>query len=528
MIEGRRLNERRPSPYVPAPVPSSPLPYMTTPNAPLRRSTVGETPHEPPVRPWELELLISGAVIFALLQVPPRLDRWFDAVQPTMGKTLELVVFLVYYYGKLILYVLIGAFGLHLAARAYWVGLIGLESVFPDGVDWERAPVGPIVREVYQERIGPLQPMIDRTDRFCSVIFSAAFSLVMVFFYSILVVGISGSIGFLVSRIFFGGEHLAYGYFAVLITFSLLNAALRKLDQRMGERLGERTRARLKRVARVSYYATGMPFFGTVWLILISNLPRRAFYAAFYVLLFGLAGIFLVKDVMMRSGAVRTDGYALLPEQGSRSLAADHYESLWSADGGPVSVPSIQSDVITGRYLKLFIPYQPERIDPVLRERCPRLTEEGGALRMAAGRADTVSSARADSVLACWARIQPVRLNGRPLALSLRFYRHPVSGLRGVIAYLPADALPEGSRWTTSRGRAATVAPPGPPAASRSGNDEGPAVWPVLRVLRPGRSLRLPARSRSGSRAQSPPGRTAASPASPAGRRGPLPWWPRR
>jgi hypothetical protein len=266
----------------------------------------------------------------------------------------------------------------------------------------------------------------------------------MVFFYSILVVVASGSIGLLVSRVFFRGEHLAYGYFAVLVALSLLNAGLRKLDQRMGDRFGERTRARLKAVARVSYYASGMPFFGTVWLILISNLPRRAFYAAFYVLVFGLAGIFLVKDVMMRSGAVRTDGYALLPEQGSRSLAADHYESLWSRDGGPVSVPSIQSDVVSGRDLKLFIPYQPDRVDPVLRERCPRLADAGGALRMASARADTVPTARADSVLACWARIQPVRLNGRPVALSLRFYRHPVSGLRGVIAYLPAHALPEG------------------------------------------------------------------------------------
>ena len=41
-----------------------------------RRSTTGDSPHEPPVRPWELELLISGAVTFALLQLPDELPGW--------------------------------------------------------------------------------------------------------------------------------------------------------------------------------------------------------------------------------------------------------------------------------------------------------------------------------------------------------------------------------------------------------------------------------------------------------------------
>ena len=49
---------------------------------------------------------------------------------------------MLYQYVKLILYTLISCFILHLCTRAYWVGLIGLETVFPHGVRWEDTPTG--------------------------------------------------------------------------------------------------------------------------------------------------------------------------------------------------------------------------------------------------------------------------------------------------------------------------------------------------------------------------------------------------
>src|SRR5687768_6527251 len=85
---------------------------------------------------WEIEMLLSGAVVFALLQLPEALDRSFDGAMTRLGSGWGAVAFLVYCYAKGIVYSLIGTFVLHLAARAYWIALVGINSVYPGGPKW--------------------------------------------------------------------------------------------------------------------------------------------------------------------------------------------------------------------------------------------------------------------------------------------------------------------------------------------------------------------------------------------------------
>ena len=118
-------------------IPAPPAPIITYPET---------SKHEPAVRPWELELLISGAVVFSLLQVPGVVDGLFAHVQVHLAERAHFGAFMLYTYVKLILYTLISCFILHLGTRAYWVGLIGLETVFPHGVRWEDTSYGPVVR----------------------------------------------------------------------------------------------------------------------------------------------------------------------------------------------------------------------------------------------------------------------------------------------------------------------------------------------------------------------------------------------
>ncbi len=84
----------------------------------------------------ELELIISSLTIFALFSLPGWLfDRIADnfthlstslAIATTLGTTLLAGT----------CYGLAACFVVHLMARAYWVGLIGLRTVFPDGINW--------------------------------------------------------------------------------------------------------------------------------------------------------------------------------------------------------------------------------------------------------------------------------------------------------------------------------------------------------------------------------------------------------
>jgi hypothetical protein len=130
---------------------------------------------------WELELLLSGAVLVALFQVSGVFDRTFDRVEPHTTRATAMPLFFAYLYGKAMVLALIATFVLHLASRGYWVGLVGLNSVFPNGVRWDQLRYGPITRELIRERLPALPPIIARLDNFCSALFSFGFLLVLAF-----------------------------------------------------------------------------------------------------------------------------------------------------------------------------------------------------------------------------------------------------------------------------------------------------------------------------------------------------------
>lgn len=435
-------------------------------------STLGQTPHEPTVRPWELELLISGAVVFSLLQLPSALDAWVERLEPRQaGTALGALIFL-YAYLKLILYTLIGSFLLHLCVRAYWVGMIGLESVFPRGVDWERSQAGPVGREVYRERVPPLQALIDRSDRFASVIFGFAFLVVFLFLVSIVYGGVLWLAALGLSRLFFGGERAGVVLRVLLALLVLPGLVLGLVDRRFSERLDPAGRPRrvLRALLAVNYRVQGAGLFAPTLLTLFTNIPRRLIYPVFFAMLYAPLGLFMVKDVMIGRDQLRADAYDYLPEEPGRfGVESGFYEDKHSA-GEVYRLPSIQSDVVREPYVRLFLPFVPGRHDALFARHCPgvRPFREGG-LRFSDDEPGDESDAARQAVLRCWARVQPVTLNGRPLSVPFRFYTHPSSGIRGVVAHLPTAGLPRGENVLT----VARV----PPARETEG-DAPPRAWP--------------------------------------------------
>ncbi|RMH19414.1 MAG: hypothetical protein D6701_05060, partial [Gemmatimonadetes bacterium] len=151
-------------------------------------------------RSGEVELLISGALLFGLLQLPGRMDHWWTTVLGSVDRSATVFLFLLYAYVRIIVITLIAAFGVHLVTRAYWVGLIGLDSVFPDGVDWNEVRYGPVAKDVYRHRLPPLATLARRADQVGSAIFSVAFWLIAVFLFSIVFGIVFGGLSWALSR----------------------------------------------------------------------------------------------------------------------------------------------------------------------------------------------------------------------------------------------------------------------------------------------------------------------------------------
>ena len=73
-------------------------------------------------------------------------------------------------------------FALHLLIRAYWAGLIGLRTVYPDGIRWDKTPgVGPLTQQYYRDRLPDLDSAIAGADRLASSLFAVISMVALVF-----------------------------------------------------------------------------------------------------------------------------------------------------------------------------------------------------------------------------------------------------------------------------------------------------------------------------------------------------------
>ncbi|HEY7237226.1 MAG TPA: hypothetical protein VH539_23925 [Gemmatimonadaceae bacterium] len=399
---------------------------------------------------WELELLISGAVLFALFQIPPLLTSFFAHLEPHATSTMLTVLFLVQMYVKAIVYALIASFVVHLVARAYWVGLVGLHSVFPKGVNWENYKSGPLTLEVYKARLMSLPVVISRIDNFCSMIFSFAFLLVLLFAFTVFICGFFGAVAFGVSHAFLGGKQGDNVFLVLSVLAALVPAATSLIDRRYGARLGPGAQRWLKRMIVFTYRGTVQGVISPIFIPLLTNVGRTKIRAIFFSSLLGILLVVMAQRLAQKD-QLSVNSYDYFGTSDRFGVNYRFYENQRAPDDIYERTPSIQSDVIGGPYVKLFIPYVPRRHNAMIAKSCPTLRPiQGRGLQIGADA--SVPDSLAIPVLQCLARIHAVTLDGAPRPdLQFRFYEHPMTGIKGIITYIPADSLARGQHTLTVR-----------------------------------------------------------------------------
>lgn len=140
-----------------------------------------ELGNEPPARgsrfarlhtqTYEMELLVSGGFTLALMQLQEPLSTRLEQSLAFVDGGLRMVVSFGLIYAALAVLTLTVFFACNLLLRAFWIGLVGLESVFPDGIDWDQLKVGPHSKQVLLRQVPPLSRSIESLDDICSLIF---------------------------------------------------------------------------------------------------------------------------------------------------------------------------------------------------------------------------------------------------------------------------------------------------------------------------------------------------------------------
>ncbi len=140
---------------------------------------------------WELELLISGATVFGLMQLPDPLNRSLVVLMNGNEEQIVALVRTVSIYLQFSLITLIITFILHLLARAYWVAMVGMYSVYPQGIRWDNnATGGPVYREVGEQQMGSISDQIERADNRATKIFGVGFGMALAMTAASFIVGL--------------------------------------------------------------------------------------------------------------------------------------------------------------------------------------------------------------------------------------------------------------------------------------------------------------------------------------------------
>ena len=132
---------------------------------------------------WEMELLVSGATIFGLLQLPDLLDRGYFRAMNLMPDTYSAPLMYLWLYSKVAVVSLVITFLAHLCLRGYWVAIVGMNSVYPGGIRWDRFELGPLERErlTTQAPAQQIAEAIERADNRATRVFGGGVSVAMLF-----------------------------------------------------------------------------------------------------------------------------------------------------------------------------------------------------------------------------------------------------------------------------------------------------------------------------------------------------------
>jgi len=381
----------------------------------------------------ELELIISGLTTVALFTLPGWLFERFAEAYTHLSLTMmasgnsAIILLTGLSYGLGV------CFLLHLMTRAYWVGLIGLRTVFPRGIDWNRTPgIGPLTRQRYRDKLPDLKTAIERSDRMASSLFAVISVIALGISWIAVILIVTATTGGLIGARF-GAPNAGILYASIgIVAIAVGSAALIwLLDAVLAARFPALQRAAWFRrlvtaIGRIQGWLFPQRLLLPVQLTLQSNTRPIIF-----LILSTIAVIAVV--VLGQFSYTRTTNFTVSSE--FRYLGEEHfqepafvsgyYEDMRESQDRLRARPMIPTFEQRGSHVRLFLPYQPIRDNLLLDQLCP-----GDEAALGPG---------------CLQRLWSVSLNGEPVDIAgfLASQRLDLR-MRGLLGVVPLENIAPG------------------------------------------------------------------------------------
>lgn len=370
---------------------------------------------------WEPEILLSGIVLFGLLQLPDLIDQFVLFYKKEVSQRytdIDNFASLM----KLANFWLVSGLIIHLITRGIWIGLVGLSFVLPQGINHSRLNFHGKF-ETDTGRIPPINDLILKWERVCSSIFSITF---------LLFISIVGAYIYLLTLIilpYYIGQKWEwlevnslpfkiYGYAVLIIglvtLFDYLTFGLLKRIKYL-----DRIYFPIARVVRIVTLST---LYRPVYYYLASNVNRWVFTS---ILLIFLYISYVIGDSFFDNNEGGSSSISMFYERVGTSVYSgnyeDRFEDRYSFRG------QIPSEIIEGNTLRLFIPLHPD-YDKTIKDECG----EPGDIR------------EDQYFLSCLQDAYIVFLNDSLTRPGLKFNFNQKTQQKGLLGWIDISTLPVG------------------------------------------------------------------------------------
>jgi hypothetical protein len=325
----------------------------------------------------EIELIISGLTTVALFTLPGLFFETLMNIQShqsvvtAMGSNVLLILI------PGLFYVLGSCFAVHLMIRAYWAGLIGLRTVFPQGIDWQRTPgLGPIGQRYYRDRLPSLSASISKADHLASSLFSVISLIALGMIWTTALIGVvvvgAGLIG---SRTGQTNQAVTLATLFMVGGFVGVAALLWLLDAKFGRwfpGLLQRTwyQRLIRGLIRINGWIAPQRLILPVQLTLQSNTRPRLFA---FLLAAGIALTLVVGQLVYSSWtqfSLSGEFRYLDDELAREGFRSTYYENLRSSRDRLRFYPMIDDFVQQRSVVSVFLPYFPLRDNLIMDQQC--------------------------------------------------------------------------------------------------------------------------------------------------------------
>lgn len=398
---------------------------------------------------YEMELLVSGGFTLALVQLQAQLDSRLEQGLAFVDGDLRLVVGYLFFYTSLTFLTLTVFFAGNLLLRAFWIGLVGLESVYPSGIDWDKLKVGPHSKRALERDVPPLSKSIENLDDICSLVFSVAFVVALLFVYSVALAVFFLVLGWIGAGM--TGGSIEKGFWAFFGIFFTLALAAGLLDRYLAPRLDPEKK--LYRAIGLLVWLTHkisiLRWIGSITLVLQTRLSEKRSNVLIVGSMMALTGFF-IGYMLVREGRLGFSSLVYLPEKtGADFFDGKSYRQSWGPEDFDIATrqPSIEIDVVTGPYVKLLLPYRPRTHNDRMAKACPDLPllrQDGLQVRPRDSVPVPEDPASRQS-LECFVGLFTIQLDGKKLeGERWDWFTEPQHQVPGAITYLDVRDLPPG------------------------------------------------------------------------------------